>query len=134
MRFAANTYSVLDTGRKNERGAPVRALFRTDVNGTQTEIVDGIEYLEVSYCERLTNKNLRCVPANDAALNMSRVVSVRLGMLLVSDDAVLDANDTREYPLVDAIIKPGVGAAKYDNTDRRMRRVFTTTVRLRNRR
>lgn len=135
MRFMSNTYSVLDTGRTNERGAPVRALFRTDVNGASTEIVDGVEYLEVTYCERLANGNLRCVPADDASLDMSRVVSVRLGLLMVSDDAVLDADDTRDYPLVDTTISHiAAGAADYDASDRRMRRVFTTTVRLRNRR
>ena len=54
---------------------------------------------------------------------------------MASDDVALDGNDTRNYQLANTTIQPGTtGAAKYNGTDRRMRRVFTTTVRLRNRR
>lgn len=136
-RFIANTYFIQDTPRKNARGATIRALVRTNLNNNQTtEIVDGVEYLEVLYGELLPDGNLRYVKANDPNPPiMSQVVSVRLALLLVSDDAVLDADDTHNYQLADVTIKPGTnGQAEYNKSDRRMRRVFTTTVNLRNRR
>lgn len=134
-RLVSNRYFVAKTTRNTASNTPISALFRTDINGTTTELVDGIEYMEVLYGERLENNNLRYVPANDGALDMSRVVSVRLGLLLVSDEAVLEADDTRDYQLVTGttISNAASGAATYNGTDRRMRRVFTTTVQLRNR-
>jgi type IV pilus assembly protein PilW len=56
--------------------------------------------------------------------NVDNVVAVRIAVMFVSEDFAASAADLRQYPMLDAT---------YTATgDRRMRRVFTTTVTLRN--
>ncbi len=95
------------------RGQP--SLFRT-VNGTAQELVEGVEDLQVLYGEDTDGDGAvnRYVPANDPALDMSRVLAVRVTVRLRS----LEDGLTRQVTAFG---------------DRRLRRSFTATVTLRNR-
>ena len=57
--------------------------------------------------------------------NMDNVVSVRIAFLFTTDDYVATTADTRTYTLLNQSYNP--------TDDRRVRRLYTTTVTLRNR-
>ena len=132
FEFAERTWYVTNTGRTRLEGTvPVYALMRRS-NGRAEEMVQGVEYLQVIYGERLDNGNMRHVPASDASLDMSRVVSVRLGLLMQSFEPVLNENDAATYQVLDQSIGSADTTFTH-NGDRTLRRVFASTVVLRNR-
>ena len=133
-RFEGNAYFVGDTGRTNTQGDPLFALFRRDAEGNVEEIVEGVEYMQIQYGETLNSGNQRLVSASDGSLDMVDVTSVKMSLLLVSNDPVLDNDDTFEYQLADQRYQPesSGGNLTYPN-DRRLRRVFSISMNLRNR-
>lgn len=138
-RFNSWVYFVRDTGRDAADGSAIFALFRLDTSRTgQTaqELVEGVEYLQVLYGERIGAQNIRYRTAPNVA-DWSRVVAVKLALLAGSRDPVLDAADaTAGYVLLDqTVAKSGTsGATITYPDDRRLRRVFAATVNVRNRR
>ena len=144
MSFLSNTYFVGETGRKNVNGDTIYALFRRDISGNIQEIVEGVEDLQVTYGYEFVNGNRRFVDASTAAatlgaggieLKMSQVTSIKFSILVASDDRVLDASDAAVYPMSGAKAEPASsgGSLTYPD-DHRLRKVFTMTVNLRNRR
>lgn len=99
-------------------GAPP-ALCR---NGN--ELVENVENMQVLYGEDTNADGVanRYVPAGTP--NMNNVVSVRVALLLRSTDSVLPQNATQNHTLLDVAVGP---------TDRILRRVFSSTITLRNR-
>ncbi len=110
--------------RDNDRGQP--ALYRIRGTGAPEELVEGVEQIQVRYGvdtdnDRSANKYATADQVT-AAGEWTRVVSLRVEMLLHS---VEDQITTAPQPYT------------FDGTtstpdDRRLRRVFTTTVALRN--
>ncbi|MCX7098670.1 MAG: PilW family protein [Methylococcales bacterium] len=95
------------------------------VTGADADIVQGIENMQILYGADTDGNGTPnyFVPAGTSGLNMAQVVSVRLSLLVVS----LDDNLTQQplaYTYNGATVTPA---------DRRIRRVFTTTVAVRNR-
>jgi type IV pilus assembly protein PilW len=132
ISFSDISYAIANTGT-NLRGKPIFSLQK---NGTT--IAEGVENLQVQFGERqgaTSTANVRYFAAN-AVSNWNRVVSVRIGMLLATREAARDAIDTTTYSVLGVNMAPGVAtaAATYDATDRRVRRVFTSTIKIRNRR
>ncbi len=118
-RFVTNVYYI-GTGNSGEP-----ALFRRRLVGNslvEQELVEGVENMQVLYGEDIDNDGIanRYVAANVAA--MANVVSIRISLLLRSMDNVTTAPQTYAY-----------NGQNITATDRRIRRVFTTTVKLRNR-
>ena len=130
--FVSNTYFVGDTGRKNSRGDTIYGLFMRDVNNNVNELVEGVDYMRILYGQKFSTNNVRYVDASDSHLNMDEVASVKIALLLVSDEPVLDSDDTHRYILLDTPIANTGTTITYPN-DRRMRRVFNMTIQLRNR-
>jgi len=95
------------------------ALFR---NGN--EAVENVENMQILYGEDTDADGVanRYVPAGTP--NMDNVVSVRVALLLQSTDSVLPQSATQNHTLLDVTVSP---------TDQRLRRVFSTTITLRNR-
>jgi type IV pilus assembly protein PilW len=94
--------------------------------GAAVPLIDDVEALHVLYgldSDGDGSAN-QYVPSTGVA-NFENVVSVRIGLLLLSaDDGVTPLADTNNYVVVDeTIAAPG---------DRRLRRVLTTTIELRN--
>jgi len=103
------------------------ALFRKDGAGGGQELVEGVEDMQILYGEdtdgdddRVAN---RYVPAGTAALDMDNVVSVRVSLLLRSVDDNITSQAVNYF----------YDSATRTPADRRLRRVFTATITLRNR-
>jgi len=97
-------------------------LFCNDV-----AILPGIENLQFEYGVDLDNDGAANVylPAGGVA-NMNQVVSVRVAMLLATENSVGSNTDDRVYTLLDPANPVGPFA------DQRLRRVFSLTVVIRN--
>ena len=141
MLFRSNVYYIADTGQENEDGDALLALYRQslpyeDAN-PPTELVAGVENLRVLFGVRDGN-GVRYFAPGDALLDFSRVESVRIGLLMVSRDAVAAQDDDRTYMLAGQAIPAAAAGAAADGTtharDRRHRLAFNTTVKIRNRR
>lgn len=125
MKFSTRRYYV----RNNANGIP--ALYRDDNGGTGQELVEGVESLQILYGMD-TDVPPDGVPniyykANDAALDWSRVFTVRIGIIARTIDNKETEIDNRSYD-ADG---DGVDDLPAQN-DRYKRRVFQTTVQLRN--
>jgi type IV pilus assembly protein PilW len=133
--LVSNAYFIGETGRTNVAGDTIHALFRRDINGNITEIVEGVENMQVEYGIEMIGGNRRFVPASTAGTNISSVTSIRVHLLVASNDRILESDDGATYVLGDVSITPASsgGAVTYAN-DRRLRKVFNLTINLRNRR
>jgi type IV pilus assembly protein PilW len=131
MQFQEKVWYVRDTGRRRTaRNLPVFALYRLE-DGVENEMVEGVEYLQVLYGQETAGGNLRYVPADDASLDMAQVVSVRVALLMQSFEPVLDGPDNTAYQVLDQSID-STGTTYTHSGDDTLRRVFQTTVMLRN--
>jgi type IV pilus assembly protein PilW len=104
------------------------SVLQQGTNGQQNNLIDGIESMQIVYGVD-TNEDRTAnyyVPANNLTINdWSKVASVRISLLA----ATLDNNLTTQslpYVFNDKTITP-------PGTDHKIRRVFTTTIALRNR-
>ncbi len=139
-RFNSWIYFVRDSGRDAADGSDIFSLFRLDTSRTgQTaqELVEGVEHLQVLYGQRVPNSaNINYFTA-PSVTDWTRIVAVKVALLVASRDPVLDVADaTAGYALLDqTAAKTGTSGATitYAN-DRRLRRVFSATVNIRNRR
>lgn len=116
--------------RKNASGVP--ALWRLDnskpvSSSNPVELIDDVENMQILYgadTDATPDGTANYyVPAGTAGLDMNKVVSIRVSLLVRSMDDNLAARPL-DYTYNGATITP---------TDRRLRRVFTATIALRNR-
>ena len=128
MRLIGNIY-YLGTG---ESGQP--ALFRESLGvsggnaqASASELVEGVEDMEILYGEDTTgDNNVDSYVAADAAVDWSNVLAVRVSLLMRSVENNV-VSDSQQIEFAGETINAGVGA------DRRLRKVFTTTIAVRNR-
>lgn len=93
-------------------------------NGEQ--LVANIENMQILYGERLASGNMYYVPAGTVGLDMTKVVSIKVSLLVRSpDDNIVVTPQTYFYNNVD------VSGA--DIADNRLRKVYTSTITVRNR-
>lgn len=138
MRLEANAYFVADSGRNDSAGNDVMSLFVLDTTVTPTpsptELVEGVERMQVLYGERLPSGSVRYLPADNALLDMGQVTSVQIGLLLKSVEPVAISDDSKTYLVAGQEIgPPGSTKALKHSGGRYLRAAFSTTVRLRNR-
>ena len=115
------TYYLRDSGSGS--GA---ALWRRVDDGNPEELVEGIENMQITYAVDDDNQagTDQYVTA-DAVDDWDDVVAIRVAMLMRTPDEVNNQADTGTYT---------VNGTAYDPVDdRRLRRVFDTTINLRNR-
>lgn len=127
---------VADTGRRIN-GQPVFSLFRLLSNQTLNaaqEVVEGVEFLKVEVGER-SGAALNFIPADNiaamAAVDWSKVESVRFGLLVQGFDTVRDDSDEATYQVLGAEVGPN--STLKHNGGRVVRRVYTSTQVVRNR-
>jgi type IV pilus assembly protein PilW len=97
--------------------------------------VDGVENMQVQYGERLANGATRYSDANTGGLDMSKVESIRVGLLVAAMDVIGDQADNNTYVIAGTAIGPeGSGTTVTHPVDKHIRRAFNTTITLRNRR
>mgnify|MGYP002151452650 CR=1 FL=1 len=103
------------------------ALFRSINSATSEELIEGIENMQILYGEDTDvppdNSPDYYVPAGTAGLDMDNVVSIRVSLLATTLDDNL-ALQAVPYTIFGATTTPA---------DRKIRRVFTSTIAVRNR-
>jgi len=123
--FNSKIFYVAKTGRTGGTGKPVRALFVRDVvEATAVELVEGVEDMRIRYgvanADSANVQNYLTAPEVEAAKRWDEVRSVKIDLLLVSDERA-----------------PGAQNLEFDGVavkaDGRLRQVFHTVVALRNR-
>jgi len=111
-----------------------RVLSQTAGAGTAEELVEGIESLQILYGINADNDNKKTVDAYVTAElvgDWSRVISVRISVLVQSiEDGMMPAPQPYVFNGVTYNDAAGNGDLPEDN---RLRRVFTSTITLRNR-
>jgi type IV pilus assembly protein PilW len=129
--IAVNTYYVSATGTAN--GHASLWCDNTGSTGLQsgaasgpTELVPNVDDMQVLYGEDTDGDYVPnyYVPLG-SVVNRDNVVAVRVSILFTSDDFVAVAPDLNVYNVLDQTFGPA--------GDRRLRRVYTTTITLRNR-
>jgi len=139
-RYEKTVYFVGNTLRVNTSGEAIFALYqaRSPDYGVE-EVFEGVEQMQVLYGERLGNNNIRYVPADQAgpAIIWENVISLKLALLLSSHDGVKNTEDTATYDLLGTSIVAPTGTTTSTSTThsggRRLKSVFSTTVKIRNR-
>lgn len=126
-------------GKRGNVAANPPALFRRELSqtaaaGTAEELVEGIESLQILYGINADNDNKKTVDAYvtaDDVGDWSRVISVRISVLVQSiEDGLMPAPQPYVFNGVTYNDAVGNGDLPEDN---RLRRVFTSTITLRNR-
>lgn len=97
------------------------------VPNTAIELAAGVENMQILYGEDTSADGTadRYVLPSAAGFDFNRVVSVRIALLVRSTNEVASATDTKTYNLIGTVFDPV--------DDRRLRRVYTSTIALRNR-
>lgn len=141
MRFNARVYFVGDTGEVDENGNAVTALYQMDPpfdgSNPPVEIVQGVEAFVVSFEVSDAVGRRRTVAAGDATFNPANVTSVRIGILMASQDPIAEQDDNTTYSLAGVEVPPvtsgnaSAGEPAHAG-DRRFRLAFNTTIKVRN--
>jgi type IV pilus assembly protein PilW len=138
MRVVESSYFVADTGRVNPAGEAIFSLFRKFGNLNAEELLEGVEFLQLEFGQEVgagATPNIRYVRPSDGTLVMSQVVSMRVGLLLKSYEAVLDDIDNNTYSLPGENIAATVSVPTpvAHSGGRSLRRVFMENIKVRNR-
>ncbi len=119
MRVRHQSYFV-----GTEGGQP--GLYRIDIDGTPLRMVEGVEGMRVLYGENTDGNNKRTVNTYNSAtdvLDWSRIVALRVALLLRSDNAIADDPQPYQYRYF----------ADNAPADRFLRRELVLNINLRNR-
>lgn len=118
LQIVTRTFYVAD----NPAGVP--SLFVQENGNTPIELVEGIESLQVLYGvhDGITKQPVRYLRAGDAALDWTRVVSIRIGILARSASEAYGDTSTLTYDVLGTTLGPF--------NDRNERRVFEATISL----
>ncbi|HGX92941.1 MAG TPA: prepilin-type N-terminal cleavage/methylation domain-containing protein [Candidatus Tenderia sp.] len=108
----------------NANGEP--ELMRQEGTDAAVALFEGVESIQILYGEDSDNDGSanRYLDASQV-VDMNNVVSIRLAFLLRTVEEVGGELDTRTYSLLGTVFDPV--------DDRRLRRVYSTTIKLRNR-
>jgi len=119
FKLTSRTYYI----RNNPANTP--ALYRKDGSAPAEELVEGIEGMQILYGEDNDNDKTPdyYMPAGSAGLNMDNVVSVKISLLVTTLEDNLSTQAV-PYTIFGALSTP---------IDRKIRRVFTSTIAIRNR-
>ncbi|ADE14084.1 type IV pilus assembly protein PilW [Nitrosococcus halophilus Nc 4] len=118
IRVTTSTYYL----RNNAEGDP--ALYRIAGNAAPQELIEGVEDMQILYGEDTDgNREANAYVTADNVIDWNNVINVRLSLLLQTLEDNLAATP-QPYTFNGATTTPN---------DRRLRRVFTATVNLRNR-
>lgn len=125
-RLETGVYYITDASTTGEPTLVYRSLTAssgTTSSLTDKELIEGVENMQVLYGEDLTGDGaVNVYTTADNVTNMANVISIRVSLLVRSEDNILD--EPTSYTYNGSTVTP---------TDRRARRVFTATAKLRNR-
>lgn len=124
----AGTYAYFVGTGASGQPALMRLEDRADV---ATELVEGVENMQVLYGIDGSGDGIPELYDVAPTVSSTNIVSVRLSLLLSTPNEIPKrANDTKEYKLISK--DDNVNVRVTSASDRRMRKVFTTTIKLRN--
>ncbi|MCD2449273.1 PilW family protein [Methylicorpusculum oleiharenae] len=104
--------------------------LQQDTNGENNELIEGIENMQILYGEDTDADGVPNYYVDAATIaNMSQVISIRISLLARTIEDNLAAQPV-PYSFNGTDVEPGDGTHP---DDRRLRRVFTSTIALRNR-
>ncbi len=128
--FRVHEYGVADSSATNGAGDTISVLT---LNGST--LIRGVERMEVRFGECSDTGQIG-YSAWGGVADPSRIVSVRVGLLLRSEQRVLEQADSESYEVAGVTVDPpGAGNGNAEHAgDRRLRQAFSTTVSLRNER
>ncbi|THK41059.1 prepilin-type N-terminal cleavage/methylation domain-containing protein [Methylophaga sp. SB9B] len=119
-KIATNSFYI-----RTRANANVPSLYLKNGTTDPVEIVEGIESMQVQYgVDTSGNGAADTYQTADQIGNWNNIVSVRISLVMVSVENNLTVDGAQPYNLEGVTVTPG---------DRRLRRVFTRTVTLRNR-
>lgn len=125
LKLTTNVYYI---GRRNNDPNNPPALFRKELDRgaiVTLELVDDVDSMQVYYGEDTDGDGrANTYGKADEVTNWANVETTRVGVLVRTPGNVGTDPDTRVYPVVGTLIGP--------YNDRRQRRVFTSTIELRN--
>ncbi len=120
-------YEIRESGRNGSDGQPLMALFRDG-----QEMVEGVENLQVLYgvrdgnnirytagCDQASFNNGTCTPGN--------TTHIRISLVIASSNNITATNEQRTFDILNLNAN-----STLTTEDRRFRRVFSTTIQLRN--
>lgn len=132
-RFTTSTYYVGETGRDDASGNPITALYVVPHGGARQELVQGVETLQILYGEELSNGQIRYSDVRRHDIDWSNVISVRIAMLVSGLDRMLPEDDRNLYSLGGITVGPRGSRTQIQHPgDRKLRRVFSTTIFIQN--
>ncbi len=129
LKFETSTFYIMDSGRTNQAGTPIYSLYETDIYGNEREFISGVDDMQITYGFDTSpspdgTADVYRDAASIAAGDWDKVMSIRLGLLLTTDENV--AKLPIAYNRLD-------GTVVANPTDRRLRRRFFSTITIRNR-
>ena len=126
--FTAAVYFI-GRGSSGEPALFRRTYYSAGANGIETlELVEGVENMQILYGEDLDGDRLADIyRTSNTVVDWNNVVAARVGLLLRTVESGRQENDTAIYNLLGTNVTPPAADA------RRHRRVFITTIALRNR-
>jgi type IV pilus assembly protein PilW len=113
----------------------INNLYRKVVNGVSGNLsinnaeplLEGVENIQIRYGETLSDGKIRYVAAGTTGLDMNRVTSIRISLLFSTIDNNL-ASGTQSYWFDGSLVNLATTA----NSNKKLYRSFTTTIKLRN--
>ena len=126
FKFEYYAFYIKDSGRSNATGLPIFALFQRDANGNETELVEGVEEMRITYGVDTTGDGsadtFDTAAAVETASQWPQVVSVDISLLLNSINEV--EVKPQQYTFQGTTITP---------SDNMLRRQWDNYVTIRNR-
>lgn len=120
-----NTYSTYTFFIR--QGAAGPSLYQKVLDNDAQELIQGVERMEILFgVDNNNDYSVETYQTANAVTNWANVISVRISLLMVSLENNLTVDGPQEYFFNGETITP-------DANDRRLRRVFTQTIVLRNR-
>ncbi|MFT4726928.1 MAG: type IV pilus assembly protein PilW [Granulosicoccus sp.] len=141
MRFNSNIYYIGDTGSVSANGTMITGLYQQklpyEVGNPPMLMISGVENLRILFGARTGTNALSFLTPGSTGLRPQDIASIRVGLLMVSENPITEQKDGRTYTLAGQAIIAAEGATATAGThprDRRYRQAFNTTVKIRNRR
>lgn len=127
MRFNISAFYLKDTGRTSTTGTPIRALYLQRTDGTEHELVDGIEGMKVTYGVDTTGDGMansfQTASTVATGNNWGNVYAVKISLL---SNTIEEVSPTQQAYTFN-------GTTVNNPGDRLLRRQSNTFITLRNR-
>lgn len=110
-------------------------LFVDDFYNSPMQLAKGIENMQISYGMDTTNDGSanRYLPAGHVDLDMNGVVSIKVNILVASDEAVADTPQQLRFNWEEIKANTPTASGLTTASDNRLRRSYSMTVNIRNR-